>query len=742
MRFPKCWTLVVGLLLSYVSCEAAGVVINEVMANNLTAVRNGGTYSDWVELYNTSASSVILSGMSLTDNPTQPRKFVIPAGTVLGAGQYLILWCDSVAVLGELHTGFGLSSSGEQLGLYSIGGQLLDSVQFGIQAVDLSVGRSPDGSDNWLLTQPTPLAPNLPTALTKNNRLSMNEWMASPAAGDDWLELYNPEDLPVALGGLVFSGKSATPSTNRPIPALSFIAANGFAQFFASGLSRTDANHLDFKLSANGESLTLFASDKTTVIGKLKFDKQEKNISQGRIPDGATNFVSFPVGKATPSVSNLQPITSVVINEALIHTDPPLEDAVELSNITGDAVDISYWWLSNSKIDAQKFQIPARTILPPHGYIVYYQYQLDPDGLDRGRTFRFNSAHGGECHLFTGDAAGTLTGGHTWQQLRPAQNGYSWGRWMTSHGADFFPQAMRSFGVESPVNQSEFRLGAGKTNATPKVSPLVISEVLYHPSSTDPLVDNWADDFIEFHNQTSSQVLLYNTLNNPFNISNSWRLEGSVSYSFPVLTTCPADGYLLVVAFDPSTETNRLASFRTRYNVPQSGQVFGPLRGRLSHFTQRLELFRPDDAQFPPHPDAGLIPMVLFDAVQYENSAPWPSSANGQGVSLQRILGTDYGNEVLNWRAGAPTPGRGLSPAITPRITSVAYSAGEVLLQFRAEKGVSYRVESSEGISPSGMTWISRMFYAAESAEHPETFSEPVPKGTLQRYYRLVAPGD
>src|SRR5204862_6333390 len=43
------------------------VVLNEVMALNLTTTNNGGTYPDWVELYN-SGSAVDLAGWSLTDD--------------------------------------------------------------------------------------------------------------------------------------------------------------------------------------------------------------------------------------------------------------------------------------------------------------------------------------------------------------------------------------------------------------------------------------------------------------------------------------------------------------------------------------------------------------------------------------------------------------------------------------------------------------------------------------------------
>jgi hypothetical protein len=36
---------------------------------------------------------------------------------------------------------------------------------------------------------------------------------------------------------------------------------------------------------------------------------------------------------------------------------------------------------------------------------------------------------------------------------------------------------------------------------------------------------------------------------------------------------------------------------------------------------------------------------------------PWPSKADGQGMSLSRIAPTDYGNDPANWRVVAPSPG-------------------------------------------------------------------------------------
>jgi len=47
--------------------------------------------------------------------------------------------------------------------------------------------------------------------------------------------------------------------------------------------------------------------------------------------------------------SNLRAISEIVISEVLTHTDLPLEDAIELQNVSHGAVDISGWWISDSR---------------------------------------------------------------------------------------------------------------------------------------------------------------------------------------------------------------------------------------------------------------------------------------------------------------------------------------------------------------------------------------------------------
>ena len=79
------------------------VVLNEIMAENLSTVTNGGTLPDWIELRNHGASATNLAGWSLSDD-SNPRKFVFPANTPLAAGGYGIAYEGTVSAGETLRT--------------------------------------------------------------------------------------------------------------------------------------------------------------------------------------------------------------------------------------------------------------------------------------------------------------------------------------------------------------------------------------------------------------------------------------------------------------------------------------------------------------------------------------------------------------------------------------------------------------------------------------------------------------
>jgi hypothetical protein len=51
-----------------------------------------------------------------------------------------------------------------------------------------------------------------------------------------------------------------------------------------------------------------------------------------------------------------------------------------------------------------------------------------------------------------------------------------------------------------------------------------------------------------------------------------------------------------------------------------------------------------------------------MDQLTYGDTAPWPSEADGQGASLQRLAANQFANDPVNWKAATPTPGRDNRP--------------------------------------------------------------------------------
>lgn len=628
----------------------AQVVLNEVLADNRSAVLNGGAYPDYIELYNPTAAPVAIGGWSLTDDPLVPQKYVFPGGTTVPANGFLVVWADVNFGAPGLHTGFGLGAKGDLVRLYAADGlTVLDEIAFGLQVGDYSLGRVPDGSGDWALNQPSAGQANTAAATGDASQLRLNEWMARPAVGEDWLEVFNAEDLPVALGGLVITDTpSATPG-NRAIPAYSFIAARGFVQFFASDLAQPDADQLDFKLSSTSETLTIYAADRATILDRITYGAQTTDTSQGRAPDGSDNIVFFVGASATPGASNFNALTNVVVSEVLSHTDPPLEDAIELQNLTATPVDIGNWWLSDSQSQPRKYRIPAGTTIPAYGFKVFYHVQFGA-----GTTgFALDSAEGDEVYLSAGDAAGNLTGAQTFATFGALKNGVSVGRYTTSIGTDFVTLSARTFGVDNPATVVDFRQGTGMSNAAPSVGPIVISEIMFFPPDVGGQA-NTDGEFIELHNPTAYAVTLYDQLFP----TNAWRLRDGITFDFPLGLSIPANGFLLVVSFDPVADPAKLATFRANYNVPAAVQVIGPYTGKLSDAGEALELLAPDTPQTLQDPNPGFVPYVTTERIKYSAAAPWPANAAGTGLSLQRRVALEYGNDPVNWAAGSPTAGR------------------------------------------------------------------------------------
>jgi hypothetical protein len=334
----------------------------------------------------------------------------------------------------------------------------------------------------------------------------------------------------------------------------------------------------------------------------------------------ASSMIGGSPGADDPALN----VARVLINEALTHTDPPQLDSVELYNPNPTNVDIGGWYLTDQRTAPFKFQIPPGTLIQSNGFKIFTESDWNAD-LSSSNSFRLDS-HGEEIYLYSGDTNGNLTGFSDGFAFGAAQNGVSFGRYVISTGEVQYPaQAVNTL---------------GGSNALPRVGPLVINEIHYHPASG-------GEEFIELKSITNGTLRLFD----PLFPTNAWRLTG-VGYDFPTNSVVPANGLALVVATDP-------AAFRTKYGVPPGVQIFGPYPGGLAGGGETLALQCPDHPDGDTNTGAIFVPMIDIDVVRYGDAAPWPTNADGWGSSLERLSATTYGNDPINWRAspGGPSPG-------------------------------------------------------------------------------------
>ena len=137
-------------------CEMAfaQVVINEYSTSNLESFYdNFGKTEDWIELYNTSNSTVDISGWHLSDKATKPAKWAIPEGTTIPGNGYLTFLCSGRDgfINGEYHTNFKLTQTkGSDLLLLSYPDSVvIEMFELELTLVEHSRCRKVDGGDEW-----------------------------------------------------------------------------------------------------------------------------------------------------------------------------------------------------------------------------------------------------------------------------------------------------------------------------------------------------------------------------------------------------------------------------------------------------------------------------------------------------------------------------------------------------------------------------------------------------------------
>tara|TARA_R110002033_G_scaffold114573_1_gene159437 strand:+ start:6 stop:2270 length:2265 start_codon:yes stop_codon:yes gene_type:complete len=141
---------------TYVTLNVGDLVINEILASNDSGETDEqGEYEDWIELYNTTDTTLSLDNLYLSDDADDPLVYQFPTGTTLDADSYLIVWCDKDPEQGDFHADFKFSSGGETAILSYADGTILQNIDFGEQTTDMSYARNPNGTGDFVIQAPT-----------------------------------------------------------------------------------------------------------------------------------------------------------------------------------------------------------------------------------------------------------------------------------------------------------------------------------------------------------------------------------------------------------------------------------------------------------------------------------------------------------------------------------------------------------------------------------------------------------
>jgi hypothetical protein len=317
------------------------------------------------------------------------------------------------------------------------------------------------------------------------------------------------------------------------------------------------------------------------------------------------------------------PPNVIVINEVLTSSPLTEGDWIELHNTGSEAVDLSGWFLSDSGSDLMKYRIADGTFLPAGGHVVFREdVHFGASSLDPGVVTPFALSANGETVYVHSPAEGLVLEYTESEDFGASEADVTFGRYYKTSSKTFNFVAMRA---TTP----------GAANSLPKIGPIVISEIMYHPSGSS------SSEYIELLNISDVPVTLYDAAKGA-----AWAITNGIVFTFPTVSP---------VTMDPGERiilTRSVSSFLSDYGAPAGTQVFEWSSGGLSNAGESLELGKPGEL------DELLVRQYIrVDRVNYDKSSPWPAVADGFGPALERVNVFAYGNDFANWSAETASPG-------------------------------------------------------------------------------------
>ena len=371
MKTHPCW--LPALLVLAILPASGAPMISEFQANNAdTIVDEDGATSDWIEIYNPDVTAVNLAGMSLTDDPLLPRKWIFPSVSVAARGR-LLVWAsvkNRTNPALPLHTNFDLAAGGEYLALVAADGttKLTEFNTYPAQPADRSYG-----STNEAVTTELLIASNAPC-----------RWLIPTATIANWQGTgFNDVSWNSAVMGLGYDNAPATDGdynvyvgAGGNVGAMFGVNATCYARvpFTYTGIA-ADVTSLKLRMRyedgfaayINGTRLNPPTSASTNVTDPLAFNSSTATSRSGAV---AVLFQTFDItGQKNLLTTGSNVIAVQMVNAGASSSDILMQMEMEVTRVD-----------SSGPLHVGFFAIPtpnaANTLPPVDGFVADVDFSV------------------------------------------------------------------------------------------------------------------------------------------------------------------------------------------------------------------------------------------------------------------------------------------------------------------------------------------------------------------------------
>ena len=301
------------------------VVIDEINYHSDSTLNAG----DWIELYNYGSAAVDISQSVLSDGVSLEKYCVLPANTILQAGQRLVVYEDSLKFatvhpsvtnkLGPLC--FKLDNNGQHIELRDSNDAFVYGVTYNdeypwaeicdghgrtLQLVNFA--NIPDLPSSWKAGC-VGGSPGLPySPCTKENPIvtEINYQSSMSQDAGDWIELYNTSSNPLNLGGYNVKTSSSqtlyTIPSNITIPPHQYLILQAdnvkFASIYPSVTATTGPNNMDLN---NSKDIVKIYDNSGEVQYSLLYETSNNWPAQGNGTSRTMDNINYIANQNNPN---------------------------------------------------------------------------------------------------------------------------------------------------------------------------------------------------------------------------------------------------------------------------------------------------------------------------------------------------------------------------------------------------------------------------------------------------------